>query len=299
MTLPRNADLHCHSDVSDGTMTPASLVRRAVAHGVDLLALTDHDNLGGLAEAAAQADASGLTFVPGVEVSVTWAEETVHVVGLGIDPTNPALDAALSGVRAGRIERARSISAGVESALGISGLFDSAIAHATHPEMASRSHIARALVERGVCRTTSEVFDRFMIAGRPGHVPHRWATLEQAVGWIRGAGGVAVLAHPGRYRIGDLALGELIGRFQELGGEAIEVVSGCHDNGQVDAFARRARALGLRASRGSDFHGPGEGAMDIGHAPALPAGLVPVWADGFITARATRAGAAGRVPAPR
>jgi 3',5'-nucleoside bisphosphate phosphatase len=222
-----NADLHCHSVVSDGTLAPAALVDLAHANGVALFALTDHDETAGIAEASARAAQLGLPFVAGVEVSVTWASETVHVVGLRVDPKDPALVAGLARTRAGRTERAREIGHELEQ-VGIPGAFEGALRHARNPDLVSRSHFARYIVESGHCASVGEVFGRYLIAGKPGYVPHRWATLEDALSWIRGAGGVPVLAHPGRYDLGEIAFECMLDAFVEHGGTAIEVVCGSH-----------------------------------------------------------------------
>jgi predicted metal-dependent phosphoesterase TrpH len=273
-----NADLHCHSVVSDGTLAPVALVERAHRNGVGILALTDHDEVTGLDAAQERADALGLPFVPGVEVSVTWANETIHVVGLRIDPRNPALRAGLDRTRTGRDGRALEIAAQL-AAVGIPDAYEGALRFAGNPELISRSHFARYIVETGACRDVAEVFRRFLVEGRPGYVPHRWARLADAVGWISGAGGVAVMAHPGRYRLSDLAREQLIAEFQDAGGTAIEVVSGSHTPAQYIEYARTALRFGLDASRGSDFHGPGESRHDLGSLPPLPAELRPVWHD--------------------
>lgn len=275
---PLNADLHCHSDRSDGTLAPAEVVRRAHANGVDMLALTDHDELDGVAEAAVEAARLGLRFVPGVEVSVTWGGETVHVLGLAVDPACPALVSGLERTRSGRDERAREMAAQLADA-GIPGAYEGAARYVGNPQLISRTHFARFLVERGVCGDVGEVFSRYLSEGRPGYVAHRWALLAEALEWIHAAGGVAVLAHPGRYRLGRTALLALIDAFRALGGEAIEVVCGSHAPHQYEQFARHAREFGLKASRGSDFHGPGESRVELGALPPLPAGLVPVWQD--------------------
>lgn len=273
--MPR-IDLHCHSTVSDGLLAPADVVRRAAAQGVTMLALTDHDDLDGLEAAAAAAGELGIAFVPGVEVSVTWRNHTIHVVGLGIDAGNADLCHGLEALRQGREERARRMGESLARA-GIAGAFEGALRLAGSPRLLSRTHFARFLVEQGCARDVKRVFRRFLIRGRPGYVPHQWAGLEQAVAWIRGAGGVAVLAHPGRYEIGKATLGALLGEFKDLGGAAIEVVSGSHAPHQTAEFARHAVAFGLLASAGSDFHGPGESYFDLGRLPDLPAGCTPVW----------------------
>lgn len=270
------ADLHAHSTVSDGTLTPQDLVLRAQAQGVELLALTDHDELVGLADAAACAAAIGLRFLAGVEISVTWAQRTVHVVGLGIDAGHGELRGALSGLRAGRLARAKQMADGLAEA-GIDGAFEGALRHVRNPDLISRTHFARHLVERGVCSDTREVFGRFLVEGRPGYVPHRWATLAQAVRWIGAAGGVAVLAHPGRYRLNDTELAVLLSEFRAAGGIALEVVTSSHGAQDVARFTEAALALGFEASCGSDFHGPGESQAELGRVAALSPRLTPVW----------------------
>lgn len=271
-----NADLHSHSTISDGTLRPRDLVLRAAAQGVELFALTDHDELDGLAEAADCARQVGLAFVPGVEVSVTWAERTVHVVGLGIDAADPALRDGLAGVRSGRTERARQMGDQLAGA-GIGDAFEGALKYVGNPDLISRTHFARYLVECGVCRDTREVFGRFLVEGKPGYVPHRWAQLAQAVRWIVGAGGIAVIAHPGRYRFTETELWALAAEFRQLGGTGLEVVTSNHGAAETQRFAALALEFGFAASRGSDFHGPGESHAELGQVAALPHRLTPVW----------------------
>jgi len=271
-----NADLHSHSTVSDGTMRPRELVLRAAGQGVALFALTDHDELGGLAEAAACAEEIGLAFVPGVEISVTWAGRTVHVVGLGIDAANPALREGLASVRSGRTGRAREMGEQLARS-GIDGAFEGALKYVGNPDLISRTHFARFLVERGVCRDTREVFTRYLVEGKPGYVPHCWAQLAQAVRWIVGAGGVAVIAHPGRYRLTETEMWGLVAEFRELGGTGLEVATSNHGEAEMKRFAELALEFGFAASRGSDFHGPGESHAELGRVGALPQRLTPVW----------------------
>ena len=272
-----NADLHCHSTVSDGLLSPTQLVRRALANGVELLALTDHDEIDGLAEARAEAAATGLRFIDGVEISVTWGDDTtVHVLGLGIDPAHAPLQAALAGVRAGRDGRARRIAAELDR-VGIHGAFEGAHRLAGNPALISRAHFARYIVELGHARDFGAVFDHWLAKGKPGYVPHAWASLAEAVGWIHAAGGVAVIAHPARYRISNGELKRLLGEFKELGGEGIEVLSGSHGASELPALAALARQYDFLASTGSDFHGPGESWADLGKMPPLPGDLTPVW----------------------
>jgi predicted metal-dependent phosphoesterase TrpH len=273
-----NADLHCHSVVSDGTLTPVEVVERAARNGVQILALTDHDELGGLAQAQGRAQELGLQFVPGVEVSVTWSDETIHIVGLRLDYLNPALADGLYKTRNGRDQRALEIAESL-AAVGIPDAYEGALRFAGNPELISRSHFARYIVETGVCQTVQEVFQRYLIEGKPGYVPHRWAKLADAVTWIRSAGGTAVMAHPGRYKLSDLCMDQMIREFCDAGGEAIEVVSGSHTPSQYGEFAATALRFGLMASRGSDFHGPGESRHDLGSMPPLPKSLRPGWHD--------------------
>jgi predicted metal-dependent phosphoesterase TrpH len=274
----QNFDLHCHSAASDGVLTPAAVVRRAAANGVQVLALTDHDELAGLADAQAAADACGVRFVPGVEISITWGGITIHVVGLGIDPENATLAQGLAHVRSSRARRAERIAAEFD-ALGIPGTLKGAYSYAGNPNLVGRAHFARFLVEQGIARDVKSVFGRFLVAGKPGYVPHEWAALADAVGWIRASGGRAVVAHPGRYRLSPERLREFFVEFIDAGGEAVEVVTGSHTRAQYGEYARLARELGLLASRGSDFHGPDESEIDLGALPPLPPDLKPVWHD--------------------
>ncbi len=269
-------DLHCHSTRSDGLLAPAEVVRRAASRGVDVLALTDHDDVAGLEEARAAAAEAGIAFVAGAELSVSWDEITVHVVALGIDPANAGLLAGLAAIRDGREGRARRIADSLAAA-GIADAYEGARRHVTAERLISRTHFARFLVEAGHVREMKDVFSRYLTPGRPGYVPHAWAALADAIGWIHAAGGQAVLAHPGRYRVSASGLARLLGEFRDLGGDAIEVLSPSHDTGQVAQFASLARSYGLAASCGSDYHGPGESRVDLGDLPPLPAGLDPVW----------------------
>ncbi len=271
-----NIDLHCHSTVSDGVLPPAAVAARASANGVDVWALTDHDEVSGVAAARAAAAAHGMRYVAGVEISITWGGETVHIVGLQIDETNPALMQGLAATRSGRVQRGHEMAQQLAAA-GIPDAFQGALKYVGNPLLMSRTHFARYLVERGICRDIPEVFRNYLAEGKPGYVPHRWATLTEATDWIRGAGGIAVIAHPGRYRFSDLAQGALFDEFKQLGGTAIEVVTGSHTPEQYESYARVAKHYGFLASRGSDFHGPGESRIDLGQLPPLPDSLTPVW----------------------
>lgn len=271
------ADLHSHSFYSDGTMAPGDVARRAAAHGVELYALTDHDEVSGLAEASAAASACALAFVPGVEVSVTWGTTTLHIVGLGVDGDDAALRDGLAHVRSGRTRRAREIGESLAAA-GVNGAFEGALRHAGNPQMIARTHFARFLVEKGVCRDVREVFKRYLVEGKPGYVPHRWATLAEAVSMIGAAGGVAVLAHPARYRLDALALHALLEEFRNVGGTALEVVTSNHTPDDVRRYTQLALEFEFEASSGSDFHGPGESAnVELGRVAPLSTELTPVW----------------------
>lgn len=271
-----DVDLHSHSTQSDGRLTPRELVARAHAQGVKLYALTDHDELSGLAEARAQADACGMRFVAGVEISVSWQTETLHIVGLNIDPEHADIVAGLHEVRAGRHARAARIAADLERA-GVEGALEGARRHALNPGMISRAHFARYMVERGIVKSTHAAFRRYLTPGKPGYVAHTWAQLAHAVRWITAAGGAAVIAHPGRYKLNNREREILLGEFRDLGGAALEVVTGSHTADQYATWARYAQRFGLKASAGSDYHAPGESWLELGRLPDLPYGLVPLW----------------------
>jgi predicted metal-dependent phosphoesterase TrpH len=269
-------DLHSHSRVSDGLLPPADVARRAAANGVDMLALTDHDETSGLPYARAVAESSDMRFIDGVEISIEWGGLQVHIVGLDFDTRDVALNAGLESIRSGRVARARRMSADLEK-FGLPDCLAGALRYAENPNLIGRSHFARYLVEIGVCRDVRSVFDSFIVPGKPGYVTHQWATLAEAVGWILGAGGVAVLAHPGRYKFSRLEMRDLLDEFKGLGGQAIEVVSGNHSPEHLIEFSRLAREYGFLASCGSDFHGPGESHIDVGENASLSDDLTPVW----------------------
>lgn len=273
-----NADLHCHSNLSDGMLAPTEVVRRAHENGVELLALTDHDELSGLPEARATADELGLRFIDGVEISISWGDDqTVHILGLAVDPANAALQAGLQKVRSGRDARAAEMAAELDK-VGIHGAYAGALRYAGNPAMISRAHFARYIVEQGRAKDTKTVFDHWLAKGKPGYVAHSWATLEDSVAWIVGAGGTAVIAHPARYRLTRAQRRKLFTTFRDLGGRGIEVLSGAQGPEEAKEFASVCREFGFLASRGSDFHGPGESWMDLGKLPDLPEDLTPVWA---------------------
>jgi 3',5'-nucleoside bisphosphate phosphatase len=271
-----NADLHCHSVVSDGTLTPEALAQRAKANGVELWALTDHDEIGGQDRAMAAARQADLPYLTGVEVSVTFVNVTVHIIGLGFDHTHPALVAGLRQTRGGREERARDMGADLAK-VGIPGAYEGAMKYVGNPELISRSHFARYIVEAGFCADTNAVFRKYLAEGKPGFVPHRWASLGDAVDWITGAGGVAVVAHPGRYKFTANEEFALFTEFKAHGGQGVEVITGAHSQADYVKYAEFCREFDLVASRGSDFHSPEESHTDLGKLPDLPGGVTPVW----------------------
>jgi predicted metal-dependent phosphoesterase TrpH len=271
-----NADLHCHSVVSDGTLTPEALAERAKANGVTLWALTDHDELGGQQRAKAAASANNLDYLAGVEISVTWMGQTIHIVGLGIDANHQGIIEGLRSTRAGRGNRAKLMAEQLLK-VGIPGAYEGALHFAGNHDLISRTHFARYLVEQGVCKDTEHVFKNYLVEDKPGYVPHMWAKLDDAVSWIKSAGGVAVIAHPGRYNFNAMQMDELYKHFKELGGLGIEVITGSHSPDQYKTYAKIAQQYGFLASRGSDFHDPNESHIDLGTLPHLPDHLTPVW----------------------
>jgi predicted metal-dependent phosphoesterase TrpH len=276
VTSIRNADLHCHSVVSDGTLTPEVLAERAARNGVELWALTDHDEIGGQARAAAAARSQGMKYLTGVEISITFIGKTVHIVGLGFDADDPQMKQGLIQTRGGRGQRAHEMSDGLAK-VGIAGAYEGALTYAGNHDLISRTHFARFLVETGVCRDTNEVFRKYLTEGKPGYVEHRWASLKESVCWITEAGGVAVVAHPARYKFSANEEYALFTEFKNHGGQAIEVVTGSHSPAEYITYADAAREFGMAASRGSDFHSPDESHTDLGTLPLLPSGLMPVW----------------------
>lgn len=271
-----NADLHCHSVVSDGTLSPEELAQRAHANGVKLWSLTDHDELGGQERAKAAAAALKMDYLAGVEISVTWMGQTIHIVGLGIDHQDSGILDGLKRTREGRGDRAKQMAEQLLK-VGIPGAYEGALHYAGNHDLISRTHFARFLVEQGVCKDTEHVFKNYLVEDKPGFVPHRWANLDQAINWIRQAGGAAVIAHPGRYKLNAIQRDELFQFFKDHGGVGIEVITGSHSPDQYQEYGKIAKQYGFLASRGSDFHDPSESHIDLGVLPLLPEHLTPVW----------------------
>lgn len=276
LTSLMNVDLHCHSTVSDGLLPPAEVVGRAFRNGVQMLALTDHDEISGLTEARERAAELGLRLIDGVEISVSWDDHTIHIVGLNVDPSQQVLRDGLARIRSTRDRRAGLIAASLDNA-GIPDALQGALAYAGNPALISRAHFARFLAQQGYARDMKSVFEHYLVWGKPGYVPHQWAELGEAVNWIRAGGGTAVIAHPGRYRMTPKDMRDFIASFRDLGGEGLEVVSGAHSPEQYREYGALAREFGLLASRASDFHGAKESRVDLGKLPDLPANLTPVW----------------------
>lgn len=271
-----NADLHCHSTYSDGTLAPMQLAQRAQAAGVDLWALTDHDEVAGLPDAQAAAVSLGLGFLTGVEISVSFASTTVHIVGLGFDADNNALQQGLNNLRNSRGPRAQEMGRQLEAA-GIPNAYEGALKYVGNPALISRTHFARHLVQTGVCKDTYEVFRHYLVEGKPGYVPQRWASLQDAVQWITCAQGVAVIAHPARYGLSAMEEYALFSSFKTYGGQAVEVVTGSHSPHEYPVYADMAKEFGLAVSRGSDFHSPEESKVALGALPPDPQGTHSVW----------------------
>lgn len=270
-------DLHCHSTVSDGVLTPTEIVNHAAEKGIRVLALTDHDDLAGLAVARDVAEKHGMQFINGVEISVTWRRRTLHIVGLKINPEYTPLVEGLANIRAGRHTRAVGMAQSLEK-IGIHGVLEGAYEY-SKGGIISRTHFARFLIEKGYAKDTKAVFKHYLVKGKPGYIEHQWASLEDAMAWIIGSGGVAVIAHPGRYDLGRVTMLELMHEFRALGGSAIEVVTGSHTVDQYQEFAKMAKSFDLASSMGSDYHGKGQTYIEMGRLPSLPSHCVPVWRD--------------------
>ena len=268
-------DLHSHSTVSDGSLSPEHLVARAIDQGVDVLALTDHDGTEGITAAQAAAQGTKLSLVTGVEISVTWGSSTIHILGLKVDHKNAALQKGLEKIRDYRKERAVKIADRLEKS-GISGAYEGASQYAS-PVMLGRVHFAKFLVDKGHAKNINDVFKRYLVRNKPGYVSGEWATLAQAVNWINGAGGQAVIAHPARYKMTATKLRRLITEFKELGGVGLEVVSGRQHPEEIKTLAKLANDFNLLASCGSDFHSPDNTWVELGRLPELPSSVNPIW----------------------
>ena len=268
-------DLHCHSLCSDGELAPAALVARAAGRGVQVLALSDHDSVAGIAEAQAAAAVHGLTLVPAVEISVAYQKLEIHIVGLGIDPASDLLGHGLQAQQARRWRRAEAMAEKLAKD-GVADLMPTL--RARFPRAApTRSHFAQLLVERGLVRDNERAFARYI--GRKGssYVPAEWCTLAEGVQWIRAAGGIPVLAHPGRYGLSGSGLERLLDEFVAAGGQAMELSYPQLFPKEAQKLARSARKRGLWASQGSDFHSTAQSWTELGKMPPQPPEVITVW----------------------
>lgn len=273
--MNRCYDLHTHTWYSDGMLSPSDLVTRAAKAGIDVLALTDHDTTIGLSEAAAAARIAGIDLVPGVEISTTWSGKTIHIVGLQIDAGNAELNAGLESLLETRNRRA-----GIMSEKLIRKGFadiDAEVQKQVQGPVISRTHYARAMVKAGHARDIPQAFKKYLAGGKAGYASTQWADIGQVVGWIRAAGGHAVIAHPGRYKMSSGKLRSLFAEFAEVGGEAVEVISGSQHPDQTERLTRFANEQHLMASVGSDYHGPEQRWINLGRLPVLPANCEPLW----------------------
>ncbi len=268
-------DLHTHLNCSDGSLTPADLVRRAAAAGVGVLALTDHDTIAGLQDARQEAQRSGIRMVPGVELSASWRAQAIHVLGLWIDPESPKLKERLDSQAERRRVRMRRICARLAKA-GLPG-DDLLAAVEAQPGLPTRAHLAQALVAGGHVARTDDAFRKYLGKGKAAHLAAEWPPLADIVAWIREAGGVASLAHPARYSLSSGARRQLLTEFVAAGGGALEVVTGGNGAHHVEASAMLAVKFGLAGSVGSDFHDPQQTWNPLGRSLELPDCVIPVW----------------------
>lgn len=279
MTIPQPPglciDLHSHSSVSDGALTPHELIARAAERGVTHLALTDHDTIAGIAEAELAARDQGLTLISGVELSCLWKSRTIHIVGLDFDPENAGFLAALARQNENRWARARMIADRL-CKLKIPDLLESATEFAGG-DVPGRPHFASALEKAGVVRNPAQAFKRYLGNGKPGDVRAYWPELAEVVGWINDAGGIAVIAHPRKYQLTATKLRELVADFRRAGGQGMEVSTSGQSSGDLGFLAELCRREGLWASQGSDFHFPGAPWCELGRIMKMPDGLEPVW----------------------
>ena len=268
------ADLHCHSTASDGTLPPAEVVARAAGNEVDILALTDHDTTAGLDEAYRCAEENNIRLIAGIELSATWQGKLLHIVGLDIDPEHPPLKRGIQVLKDLREERAIEMGRRLAKA-GYHNTYENARRLAGDGNV-TRTHFARHLIEAGVAKDFTDVFQRFLVPNKPGYYRVDWSTMEDAVTWITGAGGIAVVAHPLRYKLTASWLNRVLTAFKEAGGEGIEVICGRNTPDDNAGSALFARKHGLLASQGSDFHEPGKW-VELGRLARLPDNLEPVW----------------------
>lgn len=270
-----NIDLHTHSNCSDGFLSPAALVAHAAAAGVQVLALTDHDTVSGIDQAQRAALESGLRLIPGVEISASWRAQSIHVLGLWIDPVSAELRSRLDAQGDLRRVRMRKICARLGK-LRLPGN-ELLAAVETSPGLPTRAHLAAALVAGGHVATTEAAFRKYLSKGKTAHIAAEWPPLDAVIGWVRAAGGVASLAHPMRYSLSAGARRRLLADFTAAGGTVLEVVTGGNGAQHVDTSATLAVSHGLQGSVGSDFHSPHAAWNPLGRSLKLPDCVAPVW----------------------
>lgn len=273
--MSENYDLHCHSKASDGALSPTELVQRAHEKGVTSLALTDHDTTAGLSEAQAAATTTGIKLIPGIELSTSWQNKCLHIVGLGINPEHPQLVEATHKLHLMRIERAEKIADKLEKKR-IPGALE-AVRKAAGDGMITRTHFADFLLSQNHVSTQQEAFDRYLGDGKPAYVSASWTEMSQAINWITESGGIAVLAHPSRYKLTASWMKRLLTAFKEAGGQGIEVITGRINVDEIKLMAGYATRFELAGSVGSDFHSPANQWVELGRLAPLPKGIKPVW----------------------
>lgn len=273
--MTKKYDLHCHSLASDGTLTPTEVIHRAQQMGVTTLALTDHDTVNGQAEAAKAAVSYDIEFIPGIEISTTWEKKCFHIIGLNIDPEHTALVSGIQQLQSLRTERAKTIAHKLEKKR-IPNAFE-AVIKAAKGGMITRAHFASFLVTENHVRSQQEAFDRYLGQGKPAFVSTVWAELDVAIDWINQAGGIAVIAHPLRYRLTASWMKRFLRFFKENGGSGIEVVTGRINPDEISRATAYATQYDLAASVGSDFHSPENQWVELGRLAALPKNIKPVW----------------------
>lgn len=276
--LPLCMDLHCHSTASDGSLSPEHLVARAAEQGVTHLALTDHDTLEGIPEAREAARNHGITLVNGIELSCVWRKNTIHIVGLDMDIDDPEFRERVAGQHQNRWRRAAAIAE--KLCRHVQHCPDDILAlarAAAGDDVPGRPHFARALVDAGAVKDSGQAFQKYLGSGKPGDVKAYWPELEEVVQWITESGGIAVVAHPRKYKITATKLRQLVDDFMAAGGQGLEVVTSGQSSGDLGFLAELCRRKNMLASRGSDFHFPGASWCELGRIPLLPEGLTPVW----------------------
>lgn len=264
-----------HSIFSDGVLTPEELAKKAYDNGVELISLTDHDETAGLERMKDAASELGMDFVTGCEVSTDFAHVPIHIVGLNFDQKNEALQNLLKDIRAKRFNRALKMAEKFEE-LGLHGALEGAREQAANSMLLARPHFADWLVKIGKAEDRQDAFRKWVGTGKPAYVPRETTPIAAAVRAISDAGGIPVLAHPGRYSLKRWAFDEMFAQFTAAGGKAFEVTTGSHKPGQAEIYAKMAEKLGFWVSTGSDFHFEGSPAQ-LGLQGDLPSNLDPVW----------------------